>query len=306
MKNKKTIWKLSFLCVVAGIVILFAGMLAGGRPGFYVDRSGVHMAQEKLEEDYVRDNISLEKFSSARIHLRYADLQIIPSDKFAVEYCLDGSKKPVCKVENGEFILEESRQPASVNFMAFIPSKQTDTYVRLYVPEEQEFTDIRMEQEDGNINIPKMKADSLVIDNKYGDVVIESYDGKEISVNMYDGKFIADKIAAEQIELNSEYGDISLREGKGKNLKSKLYDGSFDGGNFDIEKVHVQNEYGDVNLEVSGDMKEYALDLETEDGDIEVSGYEVIQKDDGYQCKVEHTSGKEIKIYCKDGSIELL
>lgn len=345
MKNKKKIWIISFACVGAGILIMMLGILLGGHPGFYFDGSGVHAIGEVMEETYVEDEKELDKFTSIEMDLSYADLEIIPSDKYAVEYCLDGSKNPVCTVENGKLVFKEAKVTPYVNFGFNVTTLgySVNTYIKLYVPENMEFDIIRIQEEDGDIKLPSLKAEKLEITNEYGDVRMEEFSGKTIDIELQDGLLSSGKILAETAKIGNEYGDIKLSEFEGteltaylqdgqlsaetitadkikadneygdidiqhvkaENLDSSLSDGTLTVNHLAADEVDINNEYGDVNLGLAGDMKDYDMDLTTEYGGIAVPGFQESNGDSGAKRKIENNSGKQIKIFCEDGDINL-
>ncbi len=349
MKNKKKIWIISFVCVGAGILIMMLGILLGGHPGFYFDSSGVHASGEIAEATYVEDKKDLDKFTSIEMNLSYADLEIVQSDKYAVEYRLEGSKKPVCTVENGKLVFKEAKMISYVDsyinfgFNVTTTGYSSDTYIKLYIPENVEFDTIQIKEEDGNMILPSLKANDMKITNEYGTVKIEGFSGNNMDIELQDGPLSVDKISAETAKIVNEYGEIKLGEFEGtkltmaledgqlsadkitadnmdadngygdidiqnmkvKNFNSSMSDGTLTVNNLTGDAIDIKNEYGDVNLGLSGDMKDYDMDLTTEYGSIAVPGYQESNGSDGVKRKIENNSGRQIKIFCEDGDINL-
>ncbi len=308
MKNKKKIWLISFICFGAGIVILILGILLGGRPGFYFDSDGLHSGTDDAEQkSYVRGENKLEEFTSIDIDLDYADLQIIPSDTFRIEYCLVGPKKPVCTVKEGHLTVREAEYRRFFNFTFMIPQTGdlTDNYVKLYIPENTVFNTVHLQTEDGDIKLPALKADTMDIRSEYGDVTLKDFEGTTLSASLDDGQFSGQKIKTERIEMTNEYGDISLKELESDTLDAGLSDGDFTVERLITESAEIENEYGDVHLGLFASVKDYSLDLVTEYGNIQIPEYDVISGDDGSQCRVTGTSGKTVKVSCEDGDIRI-
>ena len=85
MKVKNNVYLASFICIGAGAVLLILGLLLGGRPGFYIDKSGIHTANESgADSPYIQEKMKLDEFSTIDITIQYADLEIIPSDGYYI------------------------------------------------------------------------------------------------------------------------------------------------------------------------------------------------------------------------------
>lgn len=308
MKNKRRIWLISFLCVGAGIVILILGLMLGGRPGFYIDGSGIHSAAENGgKRSYVKNEKELQEFTDIDIDLDYADFQIIPSDTFKIEYCLDGTKDPVCTVKDGRLTVREADYKRIFNFTFISPMSDdfTDSYVKLYIPENTVFDTIKILTEDGDILLPALKSDMLDLESDYGDITVKDFEGRRLFAELEDGSFSSKGIKVDELKLSNEYGDIALQDVKCAYLEAGLTDGDFTADSLSSDRLEIDSEYGDVFLGLSSTVKEYDLDLSTEYGSIQVPQYDVIYGDDGSQCRVANSSGKTVKVSSEDGDIQV-
>ena len=312
MKTKKKIWIISFLCVGAGVILLILGMILGGLPGFYIDDQGLHSYADAAKKPaYVSGEKELAPFTSANIDLDYADLQIVPSDTFKIEYCMEGRKKPVCTVDNGMLTLKEAdyKRVFSVDYFSFgsvfSDTDVPDSYVKLYVPKGTAFDSIQILNDDGDVQLAQLTADTLRIEADYGDVSLNGFEGTEIHAALADGSLSIKNSKADQIEIADDYGDITLKDTECNTLDADLSDGDLTAGNLSCETADIENEYGDVSLRMAGVFKDYSFDLTTEYGDIQIPEYDVISGDDEARCQANGSSGKKVQIYCEDGDIEI-
>lgn len=329
MKNKKKVWMVSFICVGAGIVLLILGLVLGGRPGYYIDRNGIHSAAEGYSDEAVTGKKELDAFQDIEISVDDADIEIVPSDKYAVEYCLTGSGgKPQIVVENGKLTLKEGSRGKILNFYIgewdYGQRQTVSYYVKLYMPLDKEYNrvlldsdygdisvpeltaeSVRLDSDDGDISAAQISASSLQVDNEYGDIVIEKFEGKQFTSDQQDGELAVAVLNAEQVRADNEYGSITVRSGKGKSLVSDMDDGDFTAELLDYEKISIQNEYGDVTVGLPDAPSEYALYLETEYGQIGVDGYHISGGDDEVRYRMEGTNGRQVKVVCDDGNIIL-
>ena len=310
MTTKQKIWLVSFLCFGIGVGVLAVGVRIGGRPGFYIDSNGVHVAGEKIKNEAVRGKERLDAFDSVEISTRDADVEIISSDKdeYRVEYCTDGnSKKPVCEVKNGKFIFRDGDTKGTWNFMVFSVGSRMegDYYIKLYVPKNAEFSSVTVKNEDGSIVIPGLRSGQLNLETEYGDVDIRKFQGDALKIEIQDGDLKTGKIASEKIDIESEYGNVEMEQAEGKMLRAELEDGDFRAGVLEFSEVDIQAEYGDVYAGITGDVKAYDWNLKTEYGGIKVAGNSIASGGDEISYKKDNGTGKKVKIICEDGNIEV-
>ncbi|MCH1983364.1 DUF4097 domain-containing protein [Ruminococcus sp. OA3] len=310
MKNKNRIWLISFGCIGIGIVLLIAGMMLGGRPGFYIDRTGIHSQYSNSSDSpYIQEKMRLDEFSSIDIDLNYADIKIQPSDGYYLEYQLDGAgPEPEYEVKNGKLRFKES--PAGgfiggLNFFTFSDfSRSYDYYVILYVPADKYFKAVKLVSDDGMISTGDIRAESMDITDDYGQVSIESFKGRELSINMDDGRLKIQNLDADTVLINNEYGECEIENMKVKTLEARLDDGDFKVSKGHAANLDIDNEYGNVTLGMSEKLDAYDLDLETEYGRIEVQGYpEMSNSDDEARFKSNNGAEHKAKVRCDDGDI---
>ena len=272
MKNKNKLWLISFGCIGIGLVLLLAGMLLGGRPGFYIDRTGVHSPHEnRSDTPHIQEKMKLDEFSSIDIDVNYADIQIHPSDGYYIEYQLDGNDpEPTLEVKNGKLRFKEGSVNGIIGFniasFSDFSRISYDYQVTLYVPSDRYFSSVKLVSEDGKIRSGHLNAGTLDIHDDYGQVEIESFQGKELNVNMDDGDFIL--------------------------------------SNGHCENLNIDNEYGNVMLGMSNQLDTYDFNLETEYGRIEVEGSpEMSNSDDEARFKSNNGAAHQVKVRCNDGNI---
>lgn len=272
MKNKNKLWLISFGCIGIGLVLLLAGMLLGGRPGFYIDRTGVHSPHEnRSDTPHIQEKMKLDEFSSIDINVNYADIQIQPSDGYYIEYQLDGNDpEPTLEVKNGKLRFKEASVNGIIGFniasFSDFSRISYDYQVTLYVPSDRYFSSVKLVSEDGKIRSGHLNAGTLDIHDDYGQVEIESFQGKELNVNMDDGDFIL--------------------------------------SNGHCENLNIDNEYGNVMLGMSNQLDTYDFNLETEYGRIEVEGSpEMSNSDDEARFKSNNGAAHQVKVRCNDGNI---
>ncbi len=273
MKNKKMWLEASLICIIVGVVLLTAGRFMGGIPGFSIDRQGFHAAGDEEYPEPLKGEMALEEFDSIELDVDYADVELVVSDRFAVEYCLaGGSKKPVCKVKNGKFTFIEGDYFRIVNFNFFTSGRDSSDahyFVRVEIPRDVTLSKVSMKTEFGDFDIGTLKAGRMELENEYGDIEMKAAEGRSLRVTLDSGNLTVSRLA--------------------------------------VSETRIENEYGNVDLTAAGDEKEYALDLCTEYGSIRAGGTE--KHEDEYSDEIHYESDgdgkKRIEVYCEMGDINI-
>lgn len=315
MKSKKIIGLGAVLCA-AGVILTGAGLAMGGKLGIYMDRNGIHSMSEAVEEEkepYVMKKTKLEELHDLSLKTDFAEICLIPSDDFYLEYRVKGnSKEPTVKTENGKLVFEENLYSGnmgdakvyffSVNIPAFQGEKTMDYYVKLYYPEDTVFNTVELESEDENIEAGNLTADTLKIHNAYGDTEVRNLKGNQLDVTVNDGDFTADDIKAEKFSVTNAYGDVKLGDFNGGSGEITLNDGKFKINTLEAKKLTLRNSYGDIEAaEISGGSGEITLN----DGDFEADAVnlETLELENAYGAvKIGTLGGTEGVITLKDGS----
>lgn len=313
MKGKKTWLAVSGVCVILGIVILMIGRLFGGEPGFFVDGKGIHTARSEKETEPIRGIEELGEFNRMELDVDYADVEVVASDRFAVEYCLTGGEgEPVCEVKNGKFTFKEGDDTRIVNMGFFAGASNTeksepDYYVRVEVPEDAKLSGASLYVESGDLKITDFQADELEIEDEYGDVSLDRFNGKEFKLKQDSGNTSAGLLRAEHIEVKNGYGNVRIEEAEGDSLTTVLESGDCRILRLAVSDAEIKNEYGNIILAAAGDIETYKLDLYTEYGRIYVENEVKGEKD--YDDEIHYESRgngkKKIKVICGGGDIEI-
>lgn len=256
--------------LLAGVVMLGTGMFAlGGRPGFYIDITGVHLDGAEGAGITLKKS-SLDAFTSAKIKLDYCDFHIIPSDEFAIEGRLAGRRgKPVIEVEDGELVLkEQAGKGVGAHFLSLGFSELEESYMNLYVPK---------------------------------DIVLE-----QVEINSDAGDISAENLNAERLDIYAAYGDVELQEAKINSAKVYLEAGNMEAEELLVSQLEVQNEYGDVEISLMEDAGEYTIDLKNEYGSIEAPGGGDLFEEDGQSVyRVKRSGDKSLQVFCEAGNITI-
>ena len=318
MKNKKIWLFLSLACILSGTFLSAVGRLLGGIPGFYLDRTGIHTSRENAANTAVvyQDTMELEPFDRIDLDVAYTDVTFVLSDRYAVDYLItETGGKPVCRVENGRLSFREGGSYSDNSRIWFLYASPGLDYVREPAPEPDHvkiefpsgsvFSEILIQMESGNLELPDLHADTLDMKNMYGNVTLNSFSGKNLKFRMSSGELSLGSIQAEQAEIRNEYGDVQIDQVSGERLSAYQSSGSFLAGCLDVTDIHLENEYGTVRAGLLEDPAAYGYDLYTEYGVICINGRTLKEsyEEDGVSYNSEGDGEKSVTIFCESGDI---
>lgn len=130
----------------------------------------------------------------------------------------------------------------------------------------------------GNLEINGMDSGDSTIDNSFGDITVtdfnrnNKYPDASGEITISSGSLDVDCLTAASLTINNSFGDIDMSDVTVGELICELSSGSatVDKGTFN--NAYFNNDFGDVNLELVGKESDYALELDTDFGDIDVMG----------------------------------
>lgn len=312
-KNKKTWIITAFICVALGVALSLIGRILGGVPGFYIDGSGLHTAEETLHSETVRGADTLDAFDSIELDVEYVDVELIASDRFAIEYCTMAEYgDPAYEIKNNKLIFNESQSVKFFNVDLFygsfgISTEEPRYYVRIEIPKDTSLTNVSLDIESGDLDIDSLQTDVLKICNEYGNVSLNQYNGNSLDIDMESGSLSIGALDTAQAVIDNEYGkiDISDAQGDGLTIHMESCDCQIDCLGF--SNTQIENEYGDISLGLPGKLDSYGFDLCTEYGDLRIGneGYGYESDGDEITYRAAGDGKKKISASCESGNIEI-
>lgn len=335
------------LTILVGIAVGASVILGGIIVGTGIKNRKNAFASSEIEKvtPYVLEKTSLDDFSEISISISYADISIIPSDGYYLEYRLDGTcKEPTYSVSDGKFHFEEGnvQEKYQVHFGLF---PEGPFYLKLYVPEDKYFDLLSIYNDSGNVDFQQIQAKEAELTLDYGNLNFENFTGDTFHLTMDSGNLDFGTISCNDLTIKNEYGNVtgdsltastsgSIKLDSGnletQQLTSSTFSLTNDYGNTDIysftssnstfsinsgnlsledadfETVDIRNEYGNVDLELRQDLTDFNYDLSTEYGDIHVDNKRM-QPNDDEECTYKKDNGKDrdIEIFCDSGNINV-
>ncbi|MDO5425690.1 MAG: DUF4097 family beta strand repeat-containing protein [Eubacteriales bacterium] len=304
MKNKKKWIGTAGVATIAGLLLMGAGYAMGGRPGFYVNQTGLHTANVKSsgKESYVLEKQEVEAFTELDIAADYANLSILPSDGYYLEYELDGNEpEPEYRVENGKLSFREGSVSRKGGFQFFTfgvgwdSSSEENFFVNVYVPEEVYLEAVKIQSESGNVAFEELACRKLEASLEYGNLTFDRFQGEELKLAVDSGNLTYEEIEADTVSVEMDYGNMT-----GETLKGDDLEVSLESGNFKAETV--TDEKGESSLELACSYGNVTIGvLETAENVIEMeSGELTVGEAEVRKMKVTDEYGS-VKIGLRDG-----
>lgn len=256
MKKSKILMLVALCFMVAGLVVGGISYIFGGRPGFYINASGIHAANSKENNSvYTLEKTEVEAFTKLDISVSYADIRLIPADGYYVEYSLaDRGNKPSYGVTDKTFKLKEyegKTENSFINFFSFgevnFFTISTDNYyVNLYVPKDVYFDWVHLSNNSGNMKLYNISAKELVLNMDFGNLDMENFEGDSMEARLGSGNMTAGTINTQSLTVENNFGNITCDEATAKTATFSLNSGRLKVGVLKADTMHVDNDFGDV------------------------------------------------------------
>ncbi len=243
-----------FVGIAIAVSIVFCGIIIG--TGINQKRDVSAPTREEIHS-YVLEKTKLEDFSEASITISYANVAIIPSDGYYLEYCLDGTcEAPAYNISNGKFEFKEgavqrkyqfNMNPFGYPFIYY--ENQEPFYLNLYVPKEQYFELLSIYNDSGNVDIEQLQAKKAELTLDYGNLNLENFTGDSLSLTLDSGNVEFGTISCKEFTVYNDYGNLT-----GDNLSaSTSVSAELDSGNFEVQQLSTDtfsltNNYGNTDI----------------------------------------------------------
>lgn len=279
MKKATKIILITSLCFMGtGALLTGAGIASGGWPGFMITRDGIHSYSTRPKAHQL-DKMKLDSFTGIDIALSSeADIEFLPSkdDACYLEYYLDGNYgTPSWEVSDGTLCLSQKDGAVIQGLYFFSPnnaSAPSRPFVRIYVPEQMTFSDIRIYNDYGDLNMDHISSETLDLRLDYGDLDMTGCRFGDAEIFAGSGDIKINQTEADSLILENSYGDSTL-----KNVTAAAADLTAGNGDLYLEISGLEtlsgvNEYGDTTFVLDSPLSAFTFDLLTEYGEISLPG----------------------------------
>lgn len=272
----------SLVIFIIGAILLGIGVAIRGFDPFRVTwKNGRIDVEEHQTSDVTLDKTELDSFSNMDIQINVGDINIIPSDQYAIEYALDVIRVDYAVDGDTLVVTTEAKPDVSIAFDIGI---NNEYYINIYVPSDAVLGNVSLNGNVGDIELDSLSCQSLVISSNTGDI------------NMVQCS------VSGRADISSNVGDVAVNGGNYGDAYITSDVGDVNGEALTVNSgLTVNNSVGDTDITLGRGT--YSLGLTTDCGDIEVNGREM---DDGVsQSYHENNGGVNVVISNSTGDINL-
>ena len=230
------------ILLTVGIMSGIVGVISGVVSVFSVD--------DERNIDYSEDFTDVERLD---ISNGLGSLDIKPGNGFRVE-ASNVSKSFRAEVVNGTLVVGESDFFGRIFSFGF--RSRSKSSITVYVPKDFYAKRIKIECGLGAVNLESLSTERLIVDAGVGDLNATDLTAMRVDIDGGVGNINLNNINFTNVDLDCGVGDINI---DGVILGKSEFDGGL----------------GSVNIRINGPRKDYALELSTGIGRIEVNGEKI-------------------------------
>lgn len=289
----------SLIAILAGIVLVIFGVGLGGRMALAIDLGNTRVVTDQdKNEKMVEYSEKLDAFHTISIDTDVYDVALVEGEEYEISYCLPEKEKPKYAVKNDTFKLKSraSGSGTQVNLIDLFPSgKRSNTrqnQIRITVPKHTVLKTVSAKLDTSDLTMEQLQMQTLTLTSDTGDMKLTGISCDEYQIETDTGDIKMEQITAKTGQLTVDTGDVKMQTGSVDLFKLKTDTGDVKLTNMTFSSFEVQSETGDITVQDSslekgnlvsdtGDVKlllhgnenEYAYDIGSDTGDVNVNGH---------------------------------
>lgn len=261
MGNKNITLKVAIALILTGILLVIAGGLMHGTfKTVFIDRTGIKTIKESGETM----KTELTSFKNIDISIYSGRIELIKSNKDAVEYNLYNSEKVVVCEVIGDTFTFKTEQHFTISLFNF-----QDTYVKIYYKDNAELENISLKTITGSIKANDISAKNVTIKSKSGSQNVSNVKADKIELNVISGSINLANISVDIVDVKNNSGLISIDDITCKNILVKSISGNIKLNGADTGSATINGSSGSIYIQgalkgktlvrnISGSIKVYS------------------------------------------------
>jgi hypothetical protein len=256
------------IAVILGIFLTFTGFMLGAKYRVNYTRNGFKVMDDVKQ---LSESLDLEAFHNMDLDISFADLELIESDKFYIEYTyFEDEGKPEISVENDLLKVKSPERNQNIfNWGIGFNVNKVINHMKIYFPAGTEFIKADIGNEFGKTNIDKITANEFIADLSFGDLDLGNIQSKTMDISLEYGAGKLINGTADSIIYTQGFGDGLLKDITTGDLKIKMEYGNLDLQSMSAENADIINKFGRVE---GDDIITKGMKLNTEYSDTDISG----------------------------------
>lgn len=222
MKTYKKVLLITSGCLIlAGGVMMTAGIALGGRTGFIITSEGIQ-ADEKEGTFIEKQETDLKNITSIDLENWAGDIRFEEGSELKIEYGYwDNSTEPIFEVNNGKLTMKLKGKKvyrAEIGFGGIYAggwygsNNGKNEYIKVYLPSGLKLEEIKIDAEYENLDMNTGNTEKLTVSGSYGNINLENVDAAEV---LLDAEYCDVKASAckfGKFTLEGDYGSARIVE----------------------------------------------------------------------------------------------
>ena len=261
---------ISVATLLVGAVFCGLGAAMGGKMAFAVDFKNhkVYTGVGKTTEG----KLEFEKFSSIDLKVDTEDVELVRTkNEYGIEYLVQG-EEPQITVENGILKVRKASKGFGYFQVGFNFRAGKDCYVRIFVPEEAVFENVKLVTDTGDITLRELETGKLTLESDTGDVRIEQITAAVMNLTTDTGDIVTENMKAEKGRLESDTGDIRIREFDVEAVTLETDTGDIKVESMETESFTADSDTGDIKAVFVGEAENFGIKCKSDVGNVKVDG----------------------------------
>ena len=257
---------LALILIILGALFVVVGIKLGGKPGFYLDNTGLHFYENDVLKKSITENLT---FKNMEIDFEATDVNIYYSDIFKIDYTSSDQDKLTYKLVNNTLKLE-NKANKGIRFFDMGLKKDFDNKLDIYLP--YDLNMLKIELDAGNVSLDSSTLNILEIENEVGNVNLNNITLEYLAIELNAGNISLNKVNSHKSILELEVGNINTTDFTTDNLLAKLSLGDLNlKGTFGFN-TKIEANLGDVTVDTTLPKNSYGYLLNTSFGNITIDG----------------------------------
>lgn len=265
--NNRKFFKVCSFFIALGCICLALGICLGGRVygitfgkgGFKVETEKNINATSHEKVEMVSASDELEAFDTIDLDVAFAEVRIVESDHYGIEYSFPEDIIPEYKVAKNKLTVKTKGDIANDFRITFLSDKRNvkdgfSSILILSVPKGIEFKDVKLELSGGVIGLNDIKSTDIYVKNGLGNVEFNNIEAEDVRIDVASGNIFGNSIKSVDADLSSSFGNGVIDEIEAEDLKMKFTSGSIKVTKISGSEAFASCSYGVIEIkEVNSD-----------------------------------------------------
>jgi len=233
--------------IAFGILLALVGYFSGGKWSVVLTDEGIQLPENNT---LVNNSYKLDDFSNLNVINHYGDVEIVASDRFALETNVIKDDDMTYSMKDHTLTVEtKSKKKNGLQFGFFSFSNPS---IKIYVPSDVKLKTVVLNSNFGDLTIRGLNYQELTLIEDFGDIIFKNTTGDKTEITQSFGDIKLQQFSSNSFVAESEHGDINI-------------DGTLNGqstitSNFGDTTLHLQNKKGELGYELKTDFGDLTVD----------------------------------------------